>query len=217
MSLKWTLFSVLIATIALSLGALGEDYSASSGPWCWIKDCDTIPLSPIFWMFLTGKFWEILAYIGTFAIYMLLKAQRWNSIRMVNYILRYCNFRLLLKKITCIYKFYITFLQKNRLLPLSSDRQSYEAIPSPGSSRNEDSSIDDRFGLLWIFLYLYVTRVWGTIRFFIFVGHNGSPYLPTVNKVDKVLLYFQSVGDSAQGFVNFAGLILLPYILRKSN
>lgn len=91
-------FSVLIATIALSLGVLGEDYSASSGPWCWIKDCDTIPPSPIFWMFLAGKFWEILAYIGTFAIYMLLKAERWNSLRMVNPILRFCNFRLMLKK-----------------------------------------------------------------------------------------------------------------------
>lgn len=97
-SSKWTPFSVLIATIALSLGVLGEDYSASSGPWCWIKDCDTIPLSPIFWMFLAGKFWEILAYIGTFAIYMLLKAERWNSLRMVNPILRFCNFRLMLKK-----------------------------------------------------------------------------------------------------------------------
>lgn len=51
--------------------------------------------------------------------------------------------------------FYITFLQNNRLLPLSSHRQPYEAIPSGDSSRNQDSPIDDRFGLLWIFLYLY--------------------------------------------------------------
>lgn len=121
---------------------------------------------------------------------------------------------------TCIvsfitFYFYITFLQNNRLLPLSSHRQPYEAIPSGDSSRNQDSPVDDRFGLLWIFLYLYATRVWGTIRFFIFVGHNGSPYLPVVNKVDKVLLYFQSVGDSAQGFVNFMGLILLPFLFRR--
>lgn len=111
----------------------------------------------------------------------------------------------------------IIYLQNNRLLQLLSDQHvlSYEAIPSQGSSLNQGSAIDEKFGLLWIFLYLYVTRVWGTIRFFIFVGHNGSPYLPFVNKIDRVLLYFQSVGDSAQGFVNFMGLILLPCIFNK--
>lgn len=111
----------------------------------------------------------------------------------------------------------IIILQNKRLLQLSSDQhvQSYEAIPTQGSSLNQGSAIDEKFGLLWIFLYLYVTRVWGTIRFFIFVVHNGSPYLPIVNKVDRVLLYFQSVGDSAQGFVNFMGLILLPYMFNK--
>lgn len=78
------LFSVLVAIIALSLGVLGEDYSASSGPWCWIKDCDTIPINPVFWMFITGKAWEIVAYVGTFTIYMLLKADRWNRLKRVN-------------------------------------------------------------------------------------------------------------------------------------
>lgn len=111
----------------------------------------------------------------------------------------------------------IIILQNRRLLQLSSDQQvqSYEAIPSQESYLNQGSAIDEKFGLLWIFLYLYLTRVWGTIRFFIFIVHNGSPYLPAVNKVDKILLYFQSVGDSAQGFVNFVGLILLPYIFNK--
>lgn len=79
-----TLFPVLISGIAIAFGVLGEDYSASSGPWCWIKDCDTIPLNPVFWMFITGKAWEIVAYVGTFTIYMLLKADRWNRLKKVN-------------------------------------------------------------------------------------------------------------------------------------
>lgn len=79
-----TLFPVLISGIAIFFGVLGEDYSASSGPWCWIKDCDTIPLNPVFWMLITGKAWEIVTYVGTFIIYMLLKADRWNKLRKVN-------------------------------------------------------------------------------------------------------------------------------------
>lgn len=64
--------------------------------------------------------------------------------------------------------------------------------------------------------YICMRRAFGEqYAFFIFVGHNGSPYLPVVNNVDKVLLYFQSVGDSAQGFVNFMGLILLPFLFRR--
>lgn len=171
---------------------------------------------------ITGKAWEIVAYVGTFTIYMLLKADRWNRLKRVNVETILYNLLFMLMKKTNTFSQHllahdIIILQNRRLLQLSSDQhvQSYEAIPSQGSSLNQGSAIDEKFGLLWIFLYLYLTRVWGTIRFFIFVVHNGSPYLPTVNKVDRVLLYFQSVGDSAQGFVNFMGLILLPHIFNQ--
>ena len=92
---------------------------------------------------------------------------------------------------------------------------SYESISKSNCSSDKQPSIDDRFGILWIFLYLYVTRISGTVRYFILVVHNGSPYLPIVDRIDLVLMYIQSVGDSAQAFVNFIGLILIPYLSSK--
>ena len=97
----------------------------------------------------------------------------------------------------------------------ANDGPSYGTIPISNSSNEKEHSIDDRFGILWIFLYLYITRIWGTVRYFILVVHNGSPYLPIVDKIDLALLYIQSVGDSAQAFVNFIGLILIPYLCFK--
>ena len=53
------------------------------------------------------------------------------------------------------------------------------------------------------------------MRYFILVVYNGSPYLPIVDRIDPVLIYILSVGDSAQAFVNFLGLILIPYLSSK--
>ena len=64
--------SVVIAVTALSFNVLGEGYSSSSGPWCWIKDCEDIKLNPVIWMAITGKFWEVLTYLGIFAMYLVL-------------------------------------------------------------------------------------------------------------------------------------------------
>ena len=80
--------------IALSSNVLGEGYSSSSGPWCWIKDCkdikDITKFSPVTWMAITGKFWEVLTYLGIFAIYLVLmwlKLQRYCRSRKVRTIL----------------------------------------------------------------------------------------------------------------------------------
>jgi hypothetical protein len=67
------LFTVTIACFALSYDVLGEGFSGGSGPWCWIKDCESSSPSPGAWMAITGKGWELAAYVVTFAIYMLSK------------------------------------------------------------------------------------------------------------------------------------------------
>jgi hypothetical protein len=79
-----------------------------------------------------------------------------------------------------------------------------------GHSINEDIQRDERFGLLWILLYMYLTRVWGTIRYIIFLAHGGSSYLSFFDEFDKGLFYLQSIGDSAQAFVNFLGFVVVP-------
>nr|XP_022340275.1 G-protein coupled receptor 157-like isoform X2 [Crassostrea virginica] len=181
-------FPLVIAVTALSFNVLGEGYSSSSGPWCWIKDCEDIKLNPVIWMAITGKFWEVLTYLGIFAMYLVLIFLK---------VKQHCRSR------------------KMTSLGNTNAGPSYESIPISNYSNDQEPSIDDRFGILWIFLYLYVTRISGTVRYFILVVHNGSPYLPIVDTIDFVLMYIQSVGDSAQAFVNFIGLILIPYLSSK--
>ena len=74
--------AVSVAVLALVHRMLGEGYSVSSGPWCWIKDCpnhynDRIP--PVAWMAITGKAWEMTTYLVTCALYMLLKYFQWRK------------------------------------------------------------------------------------------------------------------------------------------
>ncbi|XP_062594281.1 G-protein coupled receptor 157-like [Saccostrea cucullata] len=63
---------LVITFLAASMQALGEDFSISSGPWCWIKGC-LKPGEVIFWMTFTGKGWEILTYFLTMTFYILMK------------------------------------------------------------------------------------------------------------------------------------------------
>lgn len=102
------------------------------------------------------------------------------------------------------------FLQDQLLLPEPHSSTSYGSLSMEGHSVNQDVQEDERFGLLWIFLYMYLTRVWGTIRYIIFLTHDGSSYRSFFNKFDDGLFYLQSIGDSAQAFVNFLGFVVLP-------
>lgn len=95
---KFYIISVLIATVALSFGVLGEGFSAGSGPWCWIKDCESIQPSPIVWMLITVKAWEIAAYLGISAIYIVLKCQQYCRYRKVgNLFIKILNIELLIE------------------------------------------------------------------------------------------------------------------------
>lgn len=98
LTFKFYIISVLIATVALSFGVLGEGFSAGSGPWCWIKDCESIQPSPIVWMLITGKAWEIAAYLGISAIYVVLKCQQYCRYRKVGILfIKILNIELLIE------------------------------------------------------------------------------------------------------------------------
>ncbi|XP_061196776.1 G-protein coupled receptor 157-like [Saccostrea echinata] len=182
---------VTIAIVSLHYDVLGEGLSASSGPWCWIKDCNLTSASSSVWMAITGKGWEITTYCVTFAFYMLLKFQKCRSHNMQ---------------------------KKELLVRKSSSILSYQSISPEDTNRysiNQETQEEEEFGLLWVFLYMYLTRLWGTVRYFIFVGHNGSTYISFFDKADDGLMYLQSIGDSAQAFVNFLGFVVWPKLKRK--
>ncbi|KAJ8320455.1 hypothetical protein KUTeg_002042 [Tegillarca granosa] len=62
----------LIVIVAVSMGKLGEDKSQVSGGWCWISG-DLTWKDKLFWMLFTGKGWELLTYMMTMNLYILLK------------------------------------------------------------------------------------------------------------------------------------------------
>ncbi|XP_061163057.1 G-protein coupled receptor 157-like [Saccostrea echinata] len=68
---------MIITLTAAFCGALGEDFSISTGPWCWIKGC-LPPSEVVTWMFVTAKFWELSTYILTTAFYLLIKFVLWR-------------------------------------------------------------------------------------------------------------------------------------------
>ncbi|XP_053379160.1 G-protein coupled receptor 157-like [Mercenaria mercenaria] len=69
--ISWFIPAIIIA-VAGANDVLGRDTteSADTGPWCWLKEhCGNYA----FWMLLTGKGWELLCYLITTALYVLLK------------------------------------------------------------------------------------------------------------------------------------------------
>lgn len=68
-----------ITTAVLAIEKLGRDthgQQAGTGLWCWIKlnyRDNSIHSSDILLMFISGKLWEIITYVLSFSVYMLLK------------------------------------------------------------------------------------------------------------------------------------------------
>ena len=77
---------LVIGTAALALHKLGThpDLRYTSG-WCWIHPSNLTPSERGVWMWLSGKIWEIVAYVLIFVFYFTLKCHIrkvrlfWNS------------------------------------------------------------------------------------------------------------------------------------------
>lgn len=81
--LSWGI-PLAITIAAAAEGALGEDFSISTGPWCWIKGCLS-PTTVIMWMSVTGKFWEVLTYLVSMLFYLGSKYLIWRRTRTQTY------------------------------------------------------------------------------------------------------------------------------------
>ncbi|XP_033764217.1 G-protein coupled receptor 157-like isoform X4 [Pecten maximus] len=77
-----------ITSVALGYGALGEDDYSGSGPWCWINSDVN---NRLMWKVVAGKGWEILTYIITLVIYILLKFFKWRENRRRHRFLRWSD------------------------------------------------------------------------------------------------------------------------------
>lgn len=79
LNIQFILYIATITTVVLAIKKLGRDthgQQAGTGLWCWIKldyKDNRIHPSDIRLMFISGKLWEILTYVLSFSVYMLLK------------------------------------------------------------------------------------------------------------------------------------------------
>ena len=75
----YTFFLVVAASIVLAFGKLGRDTHGSrtaTGLWCWIKitnNDDVIHSTDTVIMFMSGKLWELITYVLSFYVYIMLK------------------------------------------------------------------------------------------------------------------------------------------------
>ena len=65
---------ILIGIIAFSNGAYGFYRNVGTSGWCWISQNQKWS-KVVMWMFITGKGWEIMAYICIFKFYLLVILQ----------------------------------------------------------------------------------------------------------------------------------------------
>ncbi|KAL3887377.1 hypothetical protein ACJMK2_027319 [Sinanodonta woodiana] len=133
----------LVAGLRGVLGRNSNSTTAVTGSWCWIKN-DLPYQERITWMLITGKGWEILCYILSFSILVLLKLK--------------------------------LYLSRRRLRELNED------------FRDQDTHY------LYLWLLLWLLRVWGTVRFILVCSQSDDNV--------AFLIILHSIGDSAQAFGN---------------
>ncbi|XP_001636737.2 G-protein coupled receptor 157 isoform X1 [Nematostella vectensis] len=147
---------LVIACLALALNNVGPlvyPNKVSDG-WCWVKTGSKNPNpNEIAWMFIAGKGWEILAYIGITAFYIRVKVHLRQQVY------------------SC---------QGAPFLTMGSIEAARKA--------------DRKFTFIPVIFILL--RMWGTIRFFLYISGQGHPEY-------EWLRILHGIGDSSQGFANF--------------
>lgn len=79
LNIQFIIYKATITTVVLAIKKLGRDthgQQAGTGLWRWIKldyKDNRIHPADIRLMFISGKLWEILTYVLSFSVYMLLK------------------------------------------------------------------------------------------------------------------------------------------------
>ena len=71
---------ILIGIIAFTMGAYGFSRNVGTSGWCWISEHQKW-WKVVMWMFVTGKGWEIMAYICIFKFYLFVILQIRREVR----------------------------------------------------------------------------------------------------------------------------------------
>lgn len=73
-----------ITVAALALQKIGYDASEVSVGWCWVSIQET---DHVLWMLLTGKIWELLAYVTLPVLYILIKRHIHKAVSLLHWCL----------------------------------------------------------------------------------------------------------------------------------
>jgi len=75
---------LIIVGIALKEGAIGDGRDVFTSGWCWINA--SLPKNKRqLWTWITGKAWEVIAYILIFVFYFMLKFHIRKQVSLINH------------------------------------------------------------------------------------------------------------------------------------
>lgn len=156
-----------LTVTGIAFNKLGNDRDFYSAGWCWISgELKTSEKQK--WMLLTGKVWEVAAYVLNSTFYWMLK----------------CHIR---KEVYHHQKF--------------------------SSHQSKEFAIKAERRLTLVPIIFILVRIWGTIRFIIYLSNSVATFN---SEWEKALLYLQGIGDSSQGFANFLLFCLFTKKFRVS-
>ncbi|XP_052820861.1 G-protein coupled receptor 157-like [Mya arenaria] len=179
----------IVCVVALSMGVFGSTDTLYTGPWCWIRS-SLSHTDQIFWMLITKKLWELLAYLSL-------------GMCLVVQFLQTCN---------------VTKRKLFSSSRLHNDSPQRSAPVFTGEGRSTPNTLrpGDRL-FFYVWLIFIALRIWGTINFFLHLAdlENGS-YRNTLTGGETFLSAMQAFGDTGQAFGNFVVLCLCDREVRNS-
>ncbi|XP_060080523.1 G-protein coupled receptor 157-like [Ylistrum balloti] len=186
---------LMIVLAAIWRNALGDSASLY-GSWCWISDSLSNQEKWI-WMVVTKQGWELVVYFGTCFMFIIILYQRCRN-----------------QDVRCRSR---DRTSQNNLSSINVPNERTRLRNSGNSSEDtEYAEASVNSVLVWVGIYFYLAKMWGTIRYGVNIymlafNDEISNFLP----LEKYFLIFmQSLGDSLQATITFCIFVLKDNELR---
>ncbi|XP_033764241.1 G-protein coupled receptor 157-like [Pecten maximus] len=187
-----------IVLVAWRRDALGESRSLY-GSWCWINE--SIPNRERWiWMVVSKQGWELVVYLGTCFMFIIIMYQRC------------CRKKQLSRRSSDI----ITSQDFSSSVNVSNERTRLIVSGiSSANTRHQASSVNSI--LVWVGIYFYLAKMWGTIRYSVHIYALASDGdISGFDHFEKYFLIFvQSLGDSLQATITCCVFVLKDTELRR--
>ncbi|XP_021339230.1 G-protein coupled receptor 157-like isoform X2 [Mizuhopecten yessoensis] len=193
-----TTITLIIVGVGWSRNALGESASLD-GSWCWISDSISDREEWI-WMVVTKQGWEMVVYLGTCFMFIIIGYQRFCR-----------NTRRLLPS-----HYNVTTDEMSTAINVPGERT--QLMTRSTSSQNRGyPTLSVNSVLVWVGMYFYFAKMWGTIRYGVHIyelAFDGD--VSGFGPAEKYFFIFaQSLGDSLQATITCCVFVLKDAELRR--